>query len=66
LSEEGSSYQKIKDAARMRVIKEMLDNPEYSISQGSKRSGFTEVAYFTRALKKWTEMTPAQYRKSIY
>jgi AraC-like DNA-binding protein len=66
LSEEGSSYQKIKDAVRFEIIKEMLDNPDYSISQVSERSGFTEVASFARAVKKSTGMTPAQYRKNLH
>jgi AraC-like DNA-binding protein len=65
LSEEGSSYQKIKDAVRMGVIKEMLDNPDYSVSQVSECSGFTEVASFARAVKKSTGMTPGQYRKNL-
>jgi AraC-like DNA-binding protein len=65
LSEEGSSYQKIKDAVRLEVIKEMLGNPDYSVSQVSERSGFTEVASFARAVKKSTGMTPGQYRKSV-
>jgi AraC-like DNA-binding protein len=65
LSEEGSSYQRVKDAVRLELLKEMLENPDYSIADVSESVGFTEVTSFTRAVKKWTGMTPAQYRKSI-
>ncbi|MFB1037362.1 MAG: helix-turn-helix domain-containing protein, partial [Sinobacterium sp.] len=65
LSEEGSSYQSVKDAVRLELLKEMLENPDYSIADVSESVGFTEVTSFTRAVKKWTGMTPAQYRKSI-
>jgi AraC-like DNA-binding protein len=43
----------------------MLDNPDYSVSQVSECSGFTEVASFARAVKKSTGMTPGQYRKNL-
>jgi AraC-like DNA-binding protein len=64
LNEDGSTYQKIKDEVRLELIKEMLANPDYSIKEVSECSGFSELASFTRAVKNWTGMTPAQYRKA--
>jgi AraC-like DNA-binding protein len=64
LREEGSSYQKLKDAVRLELINEMLDNPDYSISQVSDCSGFTELATFTRAVKTMTGLSPVKYRQS--
>jgi AraC-like DNA-binding protein len=65
LIEEGSSYQKIKDEVRVELIKEMLGNPDYPLLAVSRRSGFSEVASFSRAVKKWLGLTPLQYRKSL-
>jgi len=63
LEEEGASYQKIKDTVRVERIKELLINPDLPMPEVSERSGFTEVASLNRAFKKWTGLTPAQYRK---
>lgn len=62
LEEEGASYQKIKDAVRLELVKELLLNPDLSILDIAERSGFTEAASLTRAFKKWTGITPVQYR----
>lgn len=62
LDEEGASYQKIKDSVREDLIKELLSNPDIAIADIAERSGYTETASLTRAFKKWTGGTPAQYR----
>ncbi|GAA5317317.1 MAG: AraC family transcriptional regulator [Candidatus Pelagadaptatus aseana] len=62
LEEEGSSFQKIKDTVRQERIKDLLSNSDHSISDITALAGFTESASLTRAFKKWTGMTPAQYR----
>jgi len=63
LAEEGTSYQKIKDAVRRAVVQELLATPDVPIADIAERAGFTEPAALSRAFKKWTGMTPAQYRE---
>jgi AraC-like DNA-binding protein len=64
LAEEGTSYQKIKDAVRLDRITDLLATPELPIADIAELAGFTEPAALSRAFKKWTGMTPAQYRES--
>lgn len=62
LSEEETSYQKIKDTIRCDTAKRLLNNPEIPIATVAEQTGFSETAAFSRAFKKWTGLTPAQYR----
>ena len=63
LAEEGTSYQKIKDLVRSDLVRELLAKPEVPIADIAQRAGFTEPAALSRAFKKWTGITPAQYRE---
>ena len=63
LQEEGTSYQKIKDSVRCDRVMILLDNPDIPVGEITYRVGFTEPAALSRAFKKWTNMTPAQYRE---
>lgn len=65
LAEEGTSYQKLKDGVRSGLVKELLASPELAIADIAFRAGFTEPAALSRAFKKWTGQTPAQYRDQL-
>lgn len=64
LTEEGTSYQKIKDSARCELALELLSTPELLIADIAERTGFTEPAAFSRAFKKWAGISPAQHREN--
>jgi len=64
LADEGTSYQKIKDAIRCETARRLLANPEISIIDVAVRTGFSESAAFSRAFKKWTGESPANYRST--
>lgn len=65
LAEESTSYQKIKDAIRRDASKRLLSNLEMPVADVAERIGFSETAAFSRAFKKWTGLTPAQFRADI-
>jgi AraC-like DNA-binding protein len=66
LSEEGTSYQKIKDMVRRDLALELLSTPELLIADIAERTGFTEPAAFSRAFKKWAGISPVQYRENKF
>ena len=47
---------------RSHEAKRLLDNPEVPVANVAEQTGFSETAAFSRAFKKWTGLTPAQYR----
>ncbi|GAE33978.1 AraC family transcriptional regulator [Halalkalibacter akibai] len=52
---------------KLNESKNLLANKEYSIEQISIMTGYYDVAHFSRQFKRWTGLTPSQYRKgNIY
>ncbi|MEH6577307.1 MAG: AraC family transcriptional regulator ligand-binding domain-containing protein [Amphritea sp.] len=64
LAEENTSYQKIKDECRKKAAINYMDSPQLSINDVAALMGFDEPSAFFRSFKKWTGMTPGEYRKS--
>lgn len=64
LLEEGTSYQKIKDDCRKEAAINYMNSPQLSINDVAGLMGFDEPSAFFRSFKKWTGMTPGEYRKS--
>jgi AraC-like DNA-binding protein len=62
LSEEGVSYGKLVEEADASVAKRLLDDPGRSIYEAAYDMGFSDPSAFHRAFKRWTGMTPKQYR----
>ena len=62
LKREGTTFQQLKDDARCEAAKLCLDRPELSINEVALQMGFTDPSAFHRSFKKWTGMTPLQYR----
>ena len=63
LREEGTSFQEIKDQLRRDTAIGLLDRNDLSIQQIADRMGFSEASTFHRAFKKWTGVTPGDYKK---
>ncbi len=64
LRKEQVSYQEIKDNCRRDASLVYLSRPELSISAVAALMGFTDTSSFHRSFKKWTSMTPKEYRDS--
>jgi AraC-like DNA-binding protein len=62
---EGVSFRELVDDNRMQLAKRMLERPHASIQETAYALGFTSPAAFHRAFKRWTGMTPQQYRASF-
>jgi len=60
---EGYTFQKIKDDARRDMSIHLIAVKEQSIESIAFQLGFSESSTFIRAFKKWTGLTPLEYRK---
>lgn len=63
LQQEATSYQKLKDECRMEAAFHYLSCADLANAQIAEMLGFDEVSTFFRAFKKWTGLTPGEYRK---
>jgi AraC-like DNA-binding protein len=64
LSEEGVSYPELLEQAQVAFAKRLLESPARSIYEVAFEMGFSDPSAFHRAFRRWTGMTPAQYRES--
>jgi AraC-like DNA-binding protein len=62
LSESGATFSQIRDEFRRQRALILLDMRDLSVGEVAIRLGYTEIANFTRAFRKWTGMTPYAYR----
>lgn len=63
LTEEGTTFQELKDGVRRDTAIHFLSRPSLPISEISRKLGFSEPAAFTRAFKQWTGVSPKMYRQ---
>lgn len=62
LKDLGTTYQQFKDNLRRDAAMAYLNRPELKINAVSALLGFDEPSAFHRSFKKWTTMTPGEYR----
>ncbi len=65
LQQERTSFQKIKDECRREAAINYLSYPDLSNNDIAALMGFDETSAFFRSFKKWTGMTPGDYRRSV-
>jgi AraC-like DNA-binding protein len=65
LSQEGSSFQKLKDESRMEAAIHYLNCPDINTTAIAELVGFENPSTFFRSFKKWTGLPPGEYRKRL-
>jgi AraC-like DNA-binding protein len=64
LKDEGTNFEKVLDELRHKLALHYLNGKKVSISETAYLVGFSEVAAFSRAFKRWTGKSPSEMRKS--
>ncbi|WP_454695804.1 AraC family transcriptional regulator [Achromobacter aegrifaciens] len=64
LREEGQGFQALKDDLRRDAAVEYLGRHDLSLMEIAERLGFSEPSTFHRAFKKWTGVSPGEYRRN--
>jgi AraC-like DNA-binding protein len=64
LKEEGTTHQDLLDEIRRDLSKRYLVEPQMAICEVAYLLGFSEPSAFHRAFRRWTGITPREYRRS--
>ena len=59
----GVTYQDILDDVRRRLADEYLRNTMLSMDEIAERTGFSDTSNFRKAYRKWTGLSPNEYRR---
>ena len=62
LAAEGTTYRKIVDAVRKELAESYLTDASFALSEIGYLVGFSSQAAFSRAFKRWTGLTPQEFR----
>jgi AraC-like DNA-binding protein len=65
LADEGCSYDLLLNQCRQNLALQHMRDPDSSLSEIAYLLGFADTASFSRAFKRWTGITPVQYRASL-
>lgn len=65
LADHGVTFQMLTEETRREIALVMLKDTAYPFSEIAFLTGFSEQSAFNRAFKRWTDQTPANYRKSL-
>jgi AraC-like DNA-binding protein len=64
LAEEGTTFSELLDDLRRQLALRYVGTETHGLSEVAFLLGFSDVAAFYRAFKRWTGRTPLQYRHS--
>jgi AraC-like DNA-binding protein len=65
LSEQGTSFSSVVDGVRRQRALLLLDDRRVVLADVAERLGYSDVANFTRAFRRWTGTTPAAFRARL-
>jgi AraC-like DNA-binding protein len=66
LAEHDTSFSRLLQAIRFRNAQSLLADPEMSLKEIARRLGYTDLANFIRAFKRWTGVGPNEFRRAHY
>ena len=66
LATEGTSFSTLVDEVRYRHATSLLSRTDYTLEQIADELGYSDVANFSRAFKRWSGRSPSSWRKDPY
>ncbi|HJV86478.1 MAG TPA: AraC family transcriptional regulator [Noviherbaspirillum sp.] len=66
LQEEGTTFHQVVDDTRRELAQRYLRQPQLALAQAACLLGFTDQSTFSRACKRWFDLTPTQYRSRLH
>lgn len=63
LSEEGYSFKSLVEETRQQLAESYIRSTSHTLTDIAFMLGYSEISAFTRAFRRWTGMTPLQFRK---
>ncbi|EPN44366.1 AraC family transcriptional regulator, partial [Pseudomonas syringae pv. actinidiae ICMP 19096] len=65
LADEGCCYDLLLNQCRQNLALLHMNDPQSSLSEIAYLLGFTDTESLSRAFKRWTGLTPGQYRSAL-
>ncbi|QIB52646.1 AraC family transcriptional regulator [Pseudomonas sp. OIL-1] len=65
LSQAGTSYEQLVDEVRRDAAVRMITGGELSLTSIAYELGFLDPSSFTRAFRRWTDMSPTAFRRQV-
>jgi AraC-like DNA-binding protein len=65
LAEEGTNFRALRDATLWEAVEVLLSNPSLKIEAIALSVGFSDVAAFSKAFRRWKGHPPTRYRKTL-
>ena len=64
LAEEGATWKELADDVRRTEAVRLIGRTEIALESVAERLGYSDVANFSRAFRRWTGMSPGAYRRT--
>jgi AraC-like DNA-binding protein len=64
LNDFGTSFQALLDESRFEVARQMLEDSRTEVKQIAMALDYADASAFTRAFRRWSGTTPAQWRRN--
>ncbi|MHA7100604.1 AraC family transcriptional regulator [Roseivirga pacifica] len=64
LAESGHNFRTLVSLVQQEISEELLKNTDNTVGEIAFRTGFSEQSAFNRAFKRWTGLSPAEFRKT--